>query len=307
MRVALLGRSDVLFEVANALQASAHEITSIVTAREAPEYKWTSSDFADLASQLNVPFGTGVTALDYVEILRRGEPEIVVSANFPVLVPQGVIDSFPHGILNIHGGDLPRYRGNACQAWAILRGESRIGLSIHKMEGAQLDSGPIIAKAFLSIDQDTSITEVHSWLLATAPQLLLESLARLEDNPDYCLEDQYKSTFTPLRCFPRRPEDGRIRWAQSSLEVHRLVKASARPYRGAFSYSGDVEVTIWDSQITNWKEDFLAIPGQVMDISENSITVACGEGALRVVEWQVSGESTLNTPFLRSIRDRLSL
>lgn len=306
MRIALLGRSDALFETANALLASTHEITSIVTAREAPEYKWTSTDFADLAKKLNVPFGASVTAPEYLEILRQGEPEIVVSANFPVLVPQEVIDSFPHGILNIHGGDLPRYRGNACQAWAILKGESRIALSIHKMEGGRLDSGAIIAKDFLSIDQDTSITKVHSWIGASAPQLVLESLRKLEENPNDYLEDQNKSSLTPLRCFPRRPEDGRIEWDQPALDVHRLVKASSRPYRGAFSFKGDVEVTIWDSQIEDGREDFLAVPGQVMDISENSITVACGKGALRVIEWQVSGESTLNTPFLGSIRERLN-
>lgn len=305
MRIALLGRSDALFEVANALESSAHDLTAIATAREAPEYRRTSKDFANLAKRLNIPFGMSIKPSEYLEILEQGRPEIVVSANFPAIVPQRAIDAFQHGILNIHGGDLPRYRGNACQAWAILKGESRIGLSSHKMEGGRLDSGVIIARDFMPIDQDTSITEVHNWIVGSAPSLVLESLTELEKNPDYFLEDQHKSRVQPLRCFPRRPEDGRLNWAQPAVEVHRLIKASSRPYRGAFSYAGDVEVTVWDSQMKQWPDDFFAVPGQVIDISEHSITVACGEGVLRLVEWQVSGESRLNTRFLRSIRERL--
>ena len=58
---------------------------------------------------------------------------------------------------NAHGGDLPRYRGNACQAWAIINGENKIGLCIHKMIGGELDISDIIARDFLKIDLGTKL------------------------------------------------------------------------------------------------------------------------------------------------------
>ena len=78
------------------------------------------------------------------------------------------------GILNAHGGDLPRYRGNACQAWAILNGEEKIGLCIHKMIGGELDSGNIIAKEFLKIDINTKVTQVWGWMSTSIPKLFLK-------------------------------------------------------------------------------------------------------------------------------------
>lgn len=67
-----------------------------------------------------------------------------MSLNYSSIISQKVIDLFPLGILNAHGGDLPKYRGNACQAWAILNGETKIGLCIHSMIGGEVDNGNII-------------------------------------------------------------------------------------------------------------------------------------------------------------------
>ena len=72
-------------------------------------------------------------------------------------IPNKIINYFNYGILNAHGGDLPRYRGNACQAWAILNGENKIGLCIHKMVGGELDSGDIISRDYLDIGENTKI------------------------------------------------------------------------------------------------------------------------------------------------------
>ena len=115
----------------------------------------------------------------------KTKPDIGISMNYPGIIPQSVIDCFPLGVLNAHGGDLPRYRGNACQAWAILNGEERVGLCIHKMIGGELDSGDIIAREFLQIDINTSITEVWHSMSRRIPSLFLESVKKIfETFPD---------------------------------------------------------------------------------------------------------------------------
>ena len=97
---------------------------------------------------------------------------------------------FRHGILNAHGGDLPKYRGNACQAWAILNGEEKIGLCVHKMVGGELDSGVIIERESMILDQSTKVGECYEWMNKRIPELFLSAVQRLEENEDYYLEAQ---------------------------------------------------------------------------------------------------------------------
>lgn len=302
----MFGRSDALYGVLEKLVDCGHEVTSIATAKEASEYTRKVEDFEKFAAEKGIPFSRGVKLDRLAGFLSAGKPEIGVSINYPVVVTSEVLSSFPQGVLNVHGGDLPRYRGNACQAWAIINGEEKIGLCVHKMEADRLDTGDIITRDYLPIDVTTSITAVHEWILQRSPALVAEALTLLESDTNFVLQRQKDSDEVPLRCFPRRPEDARINWAKDSLEVVRLVKASSRPYRGAFCFFGEDELIVWDATIENSFGDFLAVPGQIMSISEHAIIVACGNGALRITEWQLVGDEALMTPFVQSIRQRLS-
>lgn len=306
MKVAVLGRSEILYAIVEDLIQNGHEVTSIVSPLEAPEYSRTAEDFRALSRAHGIPFSSGLAMNDLTEFLQIGEPDIGVSVNYPVVISSEVIDSLPLGILNVHGGDLPRYRGNACQAWAILNGEDRIGLCVHKMEGGKLDSGDIISRDYFAVDVSTSITSVHEWMTARSPALVMEALTSLDDDPSFLLEKQSESGKVPLRCFPRKPEDARIDWTVSALEVVRLIKASSRPYRGAYCYLDDVEVTIWDAAIANFLHEFLAVPGQVMEIGHSEIIVACGEGVIKLTEWEVDGSATRAKASVRSVRQRFS-
>jgi len=119
------------------------------------------------------------------------------------LFPSLLSNCFPLGILNAHGGDLTRYRGNACQAWAILNGEERIGLCVHKMQGGELDSGDIITRDYLPIDYTTKITKVWDWMTERVPILMLEAVEQLSKDSSYVLEQQSADPQDALRCYPR--------------------------------------------------------------------------------------------------------
>ena len=263
MKVAIIGRTEVLYDAVVLLKNNGHEIRSILTAKEAPEYSRTANDFKALAEELNVPFAQGVKIIDHVEFLESSGAEIGVSVNYPSIIPQSLIDLFPLGILNAHGGDLPRYRGNACQAWAILNGENRIGLCVHKMIGGELDSGDIIARDYMEIDQNTKVTQCWEWLGQRTPRLFLEAINKLGDDPEYIMERQSIDPAKGLRCYPRRPEDGRIDWSQSAEQILRLINASNKPFGGAFCEFENEKMIIWDAEIFSEIEPFCAIPGQV--------------------------------------------
>jgi UDP-4-amino-4-deoxy-L-arabinose formyltransferase/UDP-glucuronic acid dehydrogenase (UDP-4-keto-hexauronic acid decarboxylating) len=304
MKIAIIGRTEILHDTAARLHDTGYTVACILTAKEAPEYTRTAADFRALAEALHTPFAQGPRISDHMDFLRKAAADIAISMNYTGVVPQSVIDLFPRGMLNAHGGDLPRYRGNACQAWAILNGEERIGLCVHKMIGGELDSGDIIARDYFPIDHNTKVTQTWEWLARRTPELMLEAVAQLSRDPDYILEQQSKDPKDALRCYPRKPEDGRIDWSKSAIDVLRLINASNKPYAGAFcDYEGDTLI-IWDAELVEEKENVCAVPGQVTRIGDGFIEVACGSGKLRLltVEWR--GELLQPVSFIQSIRKR---
>jgi len=303
MRIAVIGRTEMLYNSALVLESRGFELCCVVTARSEAEYTRDEFDFERLATERGIPFFKEPGSESLLDGVREAKCDLAISVNYPKILSQECIDVFPLGILNAHGGDLPRYRGNACQAWAILNGESEIGLCIHKMIGGEVDAGDIIAREYLNIDIETRIGEVWDWMREQIPQLMLAAVKSLALDPSYILERQSNRPKDVLRCYPRRPADGRIDWGLSAIEIVRLVKASGRPFAGAFCDLDGCKVTIWDAQLLEDEEIFCAVPGQVVAITGGRPTVACGSGKVELVDFEIADgprESGIS-----SIRQRL--
>jgi UDP-4-amino-4-deoxy-L-arabinose formyltransferase/UDP-glucuronic acid dehydrogenase (UDP-4-keto-hexauronic acid decarboxylating) len=235
-----------------------------------------------------------------------GDIDVGVSLNYPTVIGQGAIDAFKFGILNAHGGDLPRYRGNACQAWALLKGESRIGLCIHRMVGGELDSGPVVVRRHLDVTIDTRVGEVIAWMEASVPGMFVEAVRRVGE-PGATFEEQDNAA--ALRCYPRLPGDAQIDWRADRDDILRLINASSEPFAGAFtSYRGD-KVVIWRAaRIDDVDEKhYLAVPGQIsfIDRGSGTVDVITGRGRLRLFEVEVGGKRGRSADFLASTRTRL--
>jgi methionyl-tRNA formyltransferase len=306
MKIAIIGRTEILYNTALLLREEGHEIVFILTAKEALEYTRTAQDFQALAKNWQIPFAQTPNISDVADILRDVRADIGVSKNYVGMVPQSVIELFPLGILNAHGGDLPRYRGNACQAWAILNGEEKVGLCVHKMIGGQLDSGDIISRDYLHISHHIKVTHVWQWMEKRTPALFKEAIDNLTVDSEFILERQSNHPSDALRCYPRRPQDGRIIWSWSALDVLRLINASNKPYQGAFCEFEGEKMVIWDAELVKDDEAFCAVPGQVTRVGEDFIEVACGIGKLKLTLVDYRKQVSTPSDFIKSIRKRLS-
>jgi methionyl-tRNA formyltransferase len=173
------------------------------------------------------------------------------------------------------------------------------------MIGDELDSGDIIVREYLAIDRDTKVTKCWEWMTNRIPALFLESVEKLEQDSGYVLEQQSSDPRKALRCYPRQPEDGRIDWSKSNLEILRLINASNKPYSGAFCEFEGQKMIIWDAELVDDEETFCAVPGQVTLVGEPSVEVACNQGKLRLKEVEVAGTSGNPSRWLKSIRKRL--
>lgn len=306
MNIAIIGRSEILYDAAIKLLKAGHKIQLIITSKAAPEYEKNANDFELLAEEINAKFlyESSVT-VDKIKPLVDNI-DIGISFNYINVIPMGVIKLFSYGILNAHGGDLPKYRGNACQAWAILNGEEHVGLCIHKMH-RELDAGDIIVRDYYPITYSTKIGMVLDWMRTRIPDMFVDALCKIEIDPEYILEAQSTKSADILRCYPRKPEDGRISWQSNALDIIRLINASHKPYAGAFCFFDEKQVVIWDAVLIEDMENFLAIPGQVMHINkeDQSIVVAAGVGKIKINKIESDGMMLFPADLIKSLRDRL--
>ena len=310
VNIALIGRTEIMYDLIDILLDKGYHIVLISTSKAAPEYLRTERDFELKANEIGARFlyAPKISTAENIAFIKQcGHIDIAISVNHTSIVQQEVIDLFPLGILNIHGGDLPRYRGNACQAWAIINGENRIGLCVHKMESGSLDSGDIIVREYMNININTKVTECWNWIVERTPFMFLEALRLLEHDKDFVLQKQSKNIQDVLRCYPRNPSDGRICWSENRETILRLINASNKPYAGAFCFFKNTKLIIWDAELYNDDENYLAIPGQVSfwDMQEGFIVVITGCGKLKINEIEFNNQICKPAEILHSIRNRL--
>jgi methionyl-tRNA formyltransferase len=309
MNVTLIGRSAVLYAIGQKLLEQGHTIALIVTSKEAPEHTVTSKDLENFAASIGAEYlyAPKIMASDIAPKIA-GKNDIGLSVNYTGIITQDVIDLFAHGILNAHGGDLPRYKGNACQAWAIINGEKEIGLCVHKMIGAEIDEGKIITRAYFQLHINTRVGEVYKWMEEQIPVLMTEAVELLQKDKNFYIADtKEQNNVSASRCYPRNPEDGKIDWTNRNVEILKLINASSEPFAGAFASFEDKPIRIWRAELFNDNEIYMAVPGQVAAIKIGGhVDVITGEGKLRLLEVEYEQLRTSDVAgIIKTIRKRL--
>ncbi len=288
MRVAVIGRTQMLHDAALALVRAGHEVGCVLTAPAAPEYTRTEADFERLARQLGCPFLCARSASSSEVLTLLSGCDVGVSMNWVGVLGPLVLGLFPLGVLNAHPGELPRYRGNACQAWAILRGEERLALTIHVMQPGQLDCGRVVHQEFLPLSPEVANAQVWAWLETAVPQGFVAALEALARDPGFALYEARADDTAGFRGYPRLPEDGYIDWTRPAADIVRLVRASGPPLPGAYTYAsigGQVDkLAILEACAQAEPFRDLAEPGHVLhnDPDSGVSLVACGAGVLEL-------------------------
>jgi len=299
-----IGRSRYLYDSIRHLLSKGYRFKAIVTEEAYEEYDIKHTDFQKLAEESDAAFFM-IKSLDneqLIDIIKVNKIRLAISANWKYIVAKKFLDLFPDGILNFHLGNLPDYKGNATVNWTIINGETYINGNIHKME-PELDAGDVVARKAIPITPDTYVADVLKQAEVDAPLLYEEGIRRVLNEPG---SYEVKGTQRGLRCYPRLPEDSQIDWSQSAENVGRLVRASSRPYTGAFSFLNGEKITIWKARPLFPDEKFLAVPGHVIAFnrSNGTVTVACAEGFVELQEIERDGQVMAPATFIKSIRLR---
>lgn len=310
MNVTVIGRTAVLYRSVEAIAEGGHEIDCIVTTDAEPEYDRTAKDFRKIANQLEASFvcTRKINSPNTVSTLRSMDSDVAVSINWKTLIGREVLDSFTHGVLNSHAGDLPRYRGNAAPNWAMLAGEDEVIFTIHQMDEG-LDSGPILLQRSYPLTDRTRIGEIYEFAQENVPMMFVEAIeglasGRITPTP------QPKDSCGVLRCYPRIPKDSELQWDKSATHLDRLVRASSEPFEGAYTWLGVDRLIVWRAYAEYPDKSVIGTPGQVAHRRPEAgeVAVLTGEGFLVLEEVETREHGRCDaTRVITSHRTRLGM
>jgi methionyl-tRNA formyltransferase len=300
-RIVFMGSPRFAAPTLNALTAS-HEVVGVVTQPDRPagrgrDLKEPPVKVAALEHGVPVFQPRSLGSSEAMARLAAWRPDAIVVAAFGQLLPQDVLDLPPHGCLNVHASLLPRWRGAAPVAAAILAGDEMTGVTVMKMD-AGLDTGSILAQREEPIWADDTRATLTERLSYVGAELLVETLppylvGDLEPHPQ--AEDE--ATFADQL----RKEDGELDWSRRAVELDRQIRAFT-PWPGTFTFWDGRRLKMLEaSPLPDWKGD--ASPGTVVEVGSVA-AVATAEGALRLEEVQLAGKRAMAIgPFLRGRRD----
>lgn len=201
-------------------------------------------------------------------------PELLWITDYRYVIPTSIVHLARSGAVNLHPSLLPRYRGRAPLNWAILNGEQRLGLTAHFVDGG-VDSGDIIEQVGFDLSEEQDVGDALALLYPLYASLTgtVCNYFRSGQVPRRPQDHRWASTFPA-----RRPEDGRIDWAQPAGAILNLIRAVAFPYPGAFTAVGGCRVTVWKAARSSWAGVPSGIPGCIASGTPDGIHVECGDG-----------------------------
>jgi methionyl-tRNA formyltransferase len=294
MKVLFLGNHTVGVRALRVIHREA-ELVGVVAHPDDPEdgvcYE---SVFAE-AKRLGVPVVRASGKSPELEsFVRSAAPDLIWITDYRYLLPARLLKMAACGTVNLHPSLLPKYRGRAPLNWAILRGETQLGLTAHFVDEG-MDTGGIIAQRTFTLAQTQDVGDALEMLYPLYAALTAEVLAAFQAG---CVPHRAQDTAQATVFRRRTPEDGLIDWTRPAREVWNLIRAVAAPYPGSFSPWADGAVRIWKATgIVPFASQLdRPAPGAVMQVAggDGMLVVACGDAGLAVTNFTL--ENTISAP-----------
>lgn len=224
-----------------------------------------------------------------VSRIREAEPDFIFVIGLSQIISSDILDLAKEYAIGFHPTPLPKYRGRAALPWMILLGEKELKVTILKLDKG-MDSGDIICQYPYEIGDSDYVTDVYDKVCQAMKQGLIQCLPEIYNGTvNFLSQDEKDATYLLIR----RPEDGRIEWKQTALEIARLVRAASHPYPGAFTSYHDTKFTIWKAYAIENRQ-YIGIPGQIAWIHEDGeIGVITAEGILVICDYEYEGKKLL--------------
>jgi methionyl-tRNA formyltransferase len=284
-RILFFGYSEVGHACLDLLLARADNVVALFTHEDNPGEKIWFKTPAILARAKGIPIFTQakLDTPEWIERITALQPELILSVYYRNMISPRILELPRLGAFNLHGSLLPKYRGRAPINWAVLHGEPRIGMTLHRMVKAP-DAGAIVDQEGVDLGPRDSAEVAFRKVLPCGRRVLERQIgALLAGTAKETPQDESKATYFG----GRKPEDGRIDWTQTGRQIFNLIRAVTDPYPGAFVDAGPARLMVW------WAEPRSVAtqgrhgqPGEILSL--DPLVVATGDGAMELTraEWQ---------------------
>ena len=269
--------------------AQAHELVAVVTQPDRPRGRGRSVaapavKIAARSLDVEILQPERIRGRAMRERLMRYRPDLIVVVAFGQILSPRLLEDPPLGCINVHGSLLPAYRGPAPIQWAVLRGESRSGVTTMRMAPG-VDTGPMLLSRAVALRPDETAGSLQERLAPLGAELLLETLDGLRQGALVAVpQDDRLASQAPLL----RKEDGWVDFARPAREVDCWIRGMD-PWPGAFCALGDERIKLFRSRVVTDG----GAPGEVLACDDRGLLVACGEGAVWIAELQRPGRRRL--------------
>ena len=292
MRVVFMGTPDIAATCLKKILADGFDVVGVYTQPDRPKgrgMKMVFSPVKEVALANNIPVlqPENFRADEDVEALRDLKPDVVAVVAYGRILPQRVLDIPAKGCVNIHASLLPQYRGSAPYQWAVLDGLTETGVTAQHM-ALKMDAGDIIDVAKTPIGENETAGELLDKLAVLGADLLSRVLTKFE-NGDVAGAPQNEAevSFAPMLDKSMCPID----WSQTAQQVHNHVRG-LHPWPVATMELKGQKFKVHATRIV----DGTGKPGQILGLTKTGLKIACGEGAVEVIQLQAEGGKRMAAP-----------
>ena len=302
MRIIFMGTPDFSVPVLTEIIGQGHEVVAVYTRAPKPAGRGMEMKLSPvhaLAERFGIPVHTPKTLRtpEAAELFRSHDADVAVVVAYGLILPQEILEAPRECCLNLHASLLPRWRGAAPIQRAIMAGDAQTGVMVMKMD-VGLDTGPVAMAERVTITPDMTAGELHDKLSPLGADLMVRALAALSRG-GLVFQPQAEEGVTYAHKIEKA--EARIDWTQSAKAVHDHIRGLS-PFPGAF-FEGDFgrgleRIKVLRAQVC----EGAGAPGALLG---DELTVACGAGALRLIEIQRAGKAPMKPQdFLRGVRAR---
>ncbi|HEX5339030.1 MAG TPA: formyltransferase [Gallionella sp.] len=284
-RAVVFAYHNVGFRCLSVLLAHGVDVALVVTHRDNPKENIWFDSVQKLAELHGIPAITpdNPNTPEVIEQIRALQPDFFFSFYYREMLKRELLEIPKQGALNMHGSLLPKYRGRVPVNWAIIRGETETGSTLHYMT-EKPDNGDIVAQQAVPILPNDTAHDVFQKVTVAAEIALNDVLpALLAGKAQSVKQDLSKGAYFG----GRKAEDGIIVWSQSAQEIHNLVRAVAPPYPGATTTVMGKPMRILQTLVTKCTAAGKEKPA--FYVKEGKAYAICGQGVLRVVRFELDG------------------
>lgn len=290
LRIVFAGTPEFAAEHLKALLGSSHQIVAVYSQPDRPAgrgQKLTPSPVKLLAMQHEIPVLQPQTLRDPAAQaeLAALKPDLMVVVAYGLILPQVVLDIPRLGCINSHASLLPRWRGAAPIQRAVEAGDAESGVTVMQME-AGLDTGPMLLKVSTAISADDTGGSLHDRLATLGPQAVIEAISGLADGT---LKGEVQDNSLATYAHKLNKDEARLDWSRPAIELERLVRAF-HPWPMCHSTLNGDAIKVHAAALG----DGQGAPGLILAADKSGLTVACGDGALRLTRLQLPGGKALN-------------